>query len=76
MNKQIMTKESAKMVIGSNILMLEAEQLDDAVFIRSLFRRRRVCVLVFPVVLLKQCLHIARHPKRRVAHLAGGAEKR
>ncbi len=57
-------------------LMLEGEQLDDAVLVRRCFGGRRIRVLVFLVVLHQQCFDVARYPKSRVAHLAGVAEER
>jgi hypothetical protein len=44
-------------------LMLETEQLDNAIFVRSLLRGRRIRVLVLFVVLLEESLHVAGHPK-------------
>ncbi len=44
-------------------LMLETEQLDYAIFVRSLLRGRRIRVLVLFVVLLEEGLHVAGHPE-------------
>ena len=57
-------------------LMLETEQLDNAIFVRSLLRGRRIRVLVLFVVLLEESLHVAGHPKSRVAHFACVTEER
>jgi hypothetical protein len=44
-------------------LMLETEQLDYAIFVRSLLRGRRIRVLVLFVVLLEEGFHVTGHPE-------------